>query len=335
MSTESREFSRKPLPQRALAAELPREGEGGLFSQSWFPICLATNVAPGQVRGYPFLDGRVVVLRTANGVAQVLSAYCPHLGADLSLGTVIDDTVRCAFHHWRYDRGGRCVATGPGDPPPPNARLFRFPTEERYGLIWAFNGVEPLFGIPGFGVPDEELIWKTEQYRIDFAIDPWVVCCNTPDVQHIRVVHRIAFDSADPGASAEWTPYSMFFDANGTHAHGERINFRVGIVGTSVFCQSGDYLGRWFGFNSPMCILAPGRTRLYLTVAVRKDEPDAERYLDEMMELERRVVSEDEDILQTIRFRPGTLTAADRTLARFFDYLRRYPRAHPAREFIR
>ena len=322
-------------PHRPLAAELPREGENGLFSQSWYPICLSTDVAPGQVRGYPFLDGRVVVVRGEDGRARVTSAYCPHLGADLALGTVSGNTLRCAFHHWRYDDTGRCVATGPGDPPPPNARLFRFPTEERYGLVWAFNGLEPLFDIPGFGLPDHELIWRTEQYRVDFAIDPWVICCNTPDVQHIRVVHRIAFDSADPGAAADWTPHSMFFDANGTHAHGERINFRVGIVGTTVFCQSGDYLGRWFGFNSPMCILEPGRTRLYLTVAVRRSEPNAEQYLEEMMELERRVVSEDEDILQTIRFRPGTLTATDRTLARFFEYLRRYPRAHPSREFIR
>ena len=139
------------------------------------------------------------------------------------------------------------------------------------------------------------MIWRTEPYRIDFDVDPWVICCNTPDVQHIRTVHRIAFDTADPGGAAEWTPHSMFFNACGTHAHGERIEFRVGIVGTTVFCQSGEYLGRWFGFNSPMCILAPGKTRLYLTVAVRKSEPDAEAYLEEMLELERRVVSEDED----------------------------------------
>jgi len=107
-------------PQRALAAQLPREGEDGLFSQSWFPICLSTDVAPGQVRGYQFLDGRVVVVRGEDGRARVMSAYCPHLGADLSLGTVAGSTVRCAFHHWRYDDAGRCIATGPGDPPPPN-----------------------------------------------------------------------------------------------------------------------------------------------------------------------------------------------------------------------
>jgi hypothetical protein len=41
------------------------------------------------------------------------------------------------------------------------------------------------------------------------------------------------------------------------------------------------------------------------------------------------------DVLRTIRFHAGTLTASDRTLARFLDYLKRYPRAHPAGPFIR
>ena len=320
---------------RPMAVVLPAEGDGGLFSQSWYPICLSAEIAPGEVRGYPFLDGRVIVMRTAGGVAQVLSAYCPHLGADLGVGTVVGDTVRCAFHHWRYDCTGACVATGPGDPVPPHARLFRFPTQERFGLVWAFNGPEPLFGIPGFGCPDEELLYRTEQYPIDFPVDPWVICCNTPDIQHIRVVHRIRFDAADPGATAQWTPHSMYFDAPGTHAHGERIDFRVGIVGTTIFYQSGEFEGRWFGFLSPMTILSPGQTRLFLIVAVRKDEPDADTLVDAMLELERRVVGEDESILKTMHFRPGALTASDRTLARFFDYLKRYPRAHPSRDFIR
>src|SRR3546814_20071534 len=56
------------------------------------------------------------------------------LGADLSNGTVDGDCLRCPFHHWTYDGSGRCVSTGIGDPPPPGARLFTFPTREKYGV---------------------------------------------------------------------------------------------------------------------------------------------------------------------------------------------------------
>src|SRR5262245_41163179 len=113
------------------ASHIPAEGENGLFSQSWFPLCKSQDVQPGQVIGRNFLDGRVVVLRGADGRARVLSAYCPHLGADLATGSVIGENLRCAFHHWEYDGSGRCVRTGIGDPPPPGARLFEFPVLER------------------------------------------------------------------------------------------------------------------------------------------------------------------------------------------------------------
>jgi len=39
--------------------------------------------------------------------------------------------------------------------------------------------------------------------------------------------------------------------------------------------------------------------------------------------------------MQTIHFRPGTLTRSDLTLGRFFDYMRKFLRAHPSMEFIR
>jgi nitrite reductase/ring-hydroxylating ferredoxin subunit len=327
-------MSSAPL-RRPLGPRPPLEGENGVFSQAWFPICLSSEVAPGQVKGFDFLDGRVIVMRNAAGVAQVLSAYCPHMGADLAVGDVVGDTVRCAFHHWQYDCSGRCVKTAAGDPPPPIARLFRFPTVERWGIVHAFNGEQPLFGLPAFPYADDELLWHTERYERDLPVDPWIVCCNTPDTQHIRVLHHVRFDHEDPGANAEWTDHSMVYDFKGTHAQGQRIDFRVGIHGTNLYYQSGTLDGRWFGFVSPLGLVRPGKSSLYLVLAVRRDEPDAAAWLRSLVELERHVVSEDIPVLESIRFRPGALTASDRTLARFLSYLGRYPRAHPASDFIR
>ena len=156
--------------KRVLGRPIPTEGENGLFSQSWFPLCLSNAVAPNQVRGEDFLDGRVVIFRTASGRAQVLSAYCPHLGADLSVGDVYEDTIRCAFHHWQYDVDGVCTKTRVGDPPPPGACLFKFPTIEKYGLIWAFNGEEPLFALPD----DDDLAVEVVELLLAHGADPSV-----------------------------------------------------------------------------------------------------------------------------------------------------------------
>src|SRR5437588_12784453 len=89
--------------RRHLGAPLPHEGDNGLFSESWFPICLSLEIPPGKILGVDFLDGRVVAYRGANGEARVMSAYCAHVGADLSVGDIQGDTIRCAFHLWRIE----------------------------------------------------------------------------------------------------------------------------------------------------------------------------------------------------------------------------------------
>jgi nitrite reductase/ring-hydroxylating ferredoxin subunit len=323
--------------RRILGKPVPAEGENGLFTQSWFPLCLSSEVQKGKILGVDFLDGRVIVVRGEDGVAHVLSAYCPHLGSDLSVGDVVGDTVRCAFHHWQYDHNGVCVKTGVGDLPPPGACLFKFPTAEKHGLIWAFNGEEPLFEIPDFPYPQDDLAMKAGAFAKLLPVDPWVICCNTPDMQHIKALHNITFDQEDPDEEIEWTDHSMLYDFKGKHANGEPIEYRVGIYGTSIFYQSSVFNGRWFGCLAPLGLPRPGQTKTFFVIAARKsdsDEATTEAFIDFAIDLEKKVVSEDVPILQTIRFRPGTLTKSDKTLAKFLQYVRNYPRAHPSAEFI-
>ncbi|HVO46026.1 MAG TPA: Rieske 2Fe-2S domain-containing protein [Steroidobacteraceae bacterium] len=319
-------------------AQPPGEGEDGLFTQSWFPICLSTDVAPGTFRGYDFLDGRVIVMRDEQGVAQVLSAYCRHLGADLSGGEMIEGTIRCPFHYWRYAIDGRCVGTGSGDPAPPAARLFRFPTMEKYGCVFAFNGSEPLFEMPDFPRPAATLRWKFGTYERLMHVDPWVICCNTPDMQHIKSVHGIQFDGGEPHDQVQWTPTSMVYRLRGRHRGGQPVDFRVGIYGSNIYFQEGEIDGRWFGFMAPMGLARPKNSTLFLAVAVEDDPADpagTQQFLDRMYALEAFVASEDLPIVENAHFRPGNLTRSDRSLARFLRYLRDYPRAHPSASCIR
>ncbi|MEX1147443.1 MAG: Rieske (2Fe-2S) protein [Sphingomonadales bacterium] len=317
---------------------VPNEGEDGLFTQSWFPICLATDVPAGTVKGYGFLDGRVVVFRNSKGAVQVMSAYCPHMGADLAVGDVVGDHVRCAFHHWEYDVGGACVKTMVGDPAPRSARLFRFPTAEKFGLIWAFNGEEPLWDLPDFPYPDEDLAFKTIELPGLSLVDPWIQCCNTPDMQHIKALHGVSFDAADPHDEVRWTDHSLMYDFNGVHVNGEIIENTVGVFGTSLYYQTTTIDGRWFGFLTPMGMPRPGASKNFMVVAGKKSDgtpEDVEQWLDFVLEFEKRVVNEDLPIMETIRFRPGTLTRSDLTFARYVDFLRRYPRAHPSAPYIK
>lgn len=340
--------------QAPAAGAPPWEGTDGRFSQSWFPICLSTELKAGEVKGFDFLDGRIAVFRDKSGVAHVLSALCPHLGADISCGTVVDDTVRCPFHFWRYDGTGQCVATGVGDPVPPRARLFRFPTDEKYGMIFAFNGERPLFDIPEFSARGKPLRLKVGLFDPDnwpvpadpamrastrVPVDPWVICCNTPDMQHQVAVHGVSYPGGKfPHDTVVFDKHSMRYIMKATHQHGETIDFRLGVNGTNIYFQEGELDGRWFGFLLPLALPRPRQCELYLACLVEEDAADpqgTQAYLDAVWELEARVLSEDLVIVNSGRFRPQMLTRSDVSLGRFLKYLSDYPRAHPSADYIR
>ncbi|MBN9427531.1 MAG: Rieske 2Fe-2S domain-containing protein [Burkholderiales bacterium] len=323
--------ARPAAPRRS---PIPAEGEDGLFRQSWYPLCLSSEVAAGQVLGCDFLDGRVVVFRGDDGVAHVTSAYCPHLGADLSVGRVVGKRLQCAFHHWEYDASGACVQTGVGDPPPPAACLFVFPSQERWGIVWAFNGETPLFELPDLGHREDELEIWSYKYPRPFHSDPWVFAANTPDMQHLKAVHRVKFEHDDPHDAVIWDRWGLKFNIKAMHQGGVPIDWDVGLRGTGFFWRAGSYGEFWCAAITGFGLPRPGMHQVFGAAMVLKGEHSKER-LAQMRKITERTIGEDADILDTIHYRQGTLTAADRTLARYLTMVREFPRAHPSAPFIR
>jgi phenylpropionate dioxygenase-like ring-hydroxylating dioxygenase large terminal subunit len=332
-----------PLRRRVRGAAVPAEGENGLFSESWFPICPSREVPPGAVVGKDFLDGRVVVYRGADGVARVLSAYCPHVGADLAVGNVVGNNLRCAFHYWEFNGDGNCERTGIGDPAPRNACLYRFHTREKFGLVWAFNGAEPWWDLPEFPVPESELAIDVRYDAPALPVDPWVICANTPDWQHIKVVHHVDFDFTDLYDRIEWTDHSMRYSFAGRMADGAgpEVAYNVGIFGTSIFHLHGTMNGQWYAVMTAFGLPRPGVTQNYFVLCVRKGDgsPGDEARIgfahDSIFRLGKSMTAEDRPILHTIRYAPGVMTRADRALSKYLDMVRRFPRSHPSADFIR
>jgi len=333
---------REPIPlaerERFSGKPVPPEGENGLFSQSWFPIALSTEVGVGQIVGRDFLDGRVVIYRGEDGVARVQSAYCPHIGADLAVGRVIENRIQCAFHQWEYDENGMCVKTGAGLPPPPKACLYTFPVIERFGIIYAFNGYEPLFDLVQFDFPDSDLAYEaivSEKYHCD----PWIFASNTPDTQHISVVHGFQFKSGDPMDAISWEKWGLRMKFEALHRENQEISWEAGIYGTSTFFQQGGVDGWWLGICAGFSMPKPGTHYVYISVLVRNVELEAGMTVRERLDagkfLLARTAAEDKPILDTIHHKVGYLTKADTALARYYQFLRDYPRAHPSRDFIR
>jgi nitrite reductase/ring-hydroxylating ferredoxin subunit len=298
------------------------------FHQSWFPLALASELGRGHVMGRDFLGTRVILYRDETGRALVQSAYCPHLGADLSVGEVVDGHIRCAYHHWRFDCSGRCVDIPTGDKIPPGARIATYPSAEAWGLmwglIWAFNGETPSFPVPSIpGAQEHELVYETH-FRGTRATDPWVAVSNGVDFQHLRTLHGLS--AVDPDAvTVGQHSLEYRIEAPSLVQHGR-------ITGVNTFSQRlviGDQDLFMLFSGAP---IAHGRSMGFYCFGVRDSgngRAGAAAKLDDLRGFVQRLLAEDAPVLDTIRFRPRVLVASDRHLARFFKYVREFPRAHP------
>jgi nitrite reductase/ring-hydroxylating ferredoxin subunit len=316
--------AQEALMSATQAAERRDGAEAAGFHQSWYPLAVAGELGRGQVIGRDVMGTRVVIYRDQTGTARVQGAYCPHLGADLSVGEVVDGQIRCAYHHWRFDCAGRCVDIPAGDKIPPGARIPTYPSAEAWGLIWAFNGETPLFPVPGIpGAREEELVSETH-LRGTRAVDPWVSVSNGVDFQHLRTLHGLA--AVDPDAVTVGD-YAIDY-----HIEAPEFVQEGRITGVNVFSQHLAFGGADMYMLFAGAPIARGQTMGYYTYGVRADgQADAQvrQRLDGLGQFVQRLISEDAPVLDTIRFRPRTLVASDRHLARFFKYVREFPRAVP------
>ena len=345
--------NRRPRP---LARDFWREGDDGLFSQTWYPICLSEEVTTENIVGRTFLDGEVIVYRGADGKAHVFSAFCVHLGANLKDGEVVDHNIRCPYHHWQFDDTGTCVKTGAGDPPPPSACLFEYPSVERWGIVYAFNGDAPLWDLPDFGVVDGSRQFKdselqTAACKLDYfpddpsrsslPLDPWVVVTNPLDFQHFVSVHQMTYRDARPEKEIEWHDHFVEFRILSTNRYGTPYNNHQAVYGNNCLYLSGDLDGRWFGFFAAQTIPKPGYSEIFFVAAAAKEEEakypdrDAKAWAEFIINMETEFFMQDVPILQSMRFHPGLLTKIDTALARQIEYLQSQPRAHPGGDYIK
>lgn len=330
----------RPRPFRSVV----REGEGGLYSQNWYPLCRSGDVAPGQVIGRPFLGGKVVVFRTEDGVAQVTSGYCVHMGSDLSLGSVVDGELVCRFHQWRFGANGKCTRTGSGDAVPPRAALFAYPTVERWGMIFAFNGVEPLFPFPALQRPESSLVMRHVDVDIT-ACDAYMLTANTFDWAHFGMLHDFYGDPDLPDPDIRWEAHNCGFTFRGKHWLGEKVVYDLNINGTNIYMQQGTIelhdREQWYCMLLPIAQNGPLDSAPTMIVATEKGDGSkeaqtrADYLLDRLVQMELKFVEQDKAILNSIHFGPSYLTKSDKPFAQFLDYLDRFPRANPGMNYLR
>jgi phenylpropionate dioxygenase-like ring-hydroxylating dioxygenase large terminal subunit len=285
------------------------------FHRCWYPVCRSNDLDAGRPVGRDILGTRVVVYRESSGKAVVQSAFCPHLGADLSGGEIVGDLLRCPYHHWSFGADGRCAQIASGDKIPPRAQIFTYPTAEAWGLVWMFNGESAEVEPPLLPDAEESDIVFAAHARGERCGHGWVAVSNGVDFQHLRTLHHLP---------AVAMPEQLEVDSGGITYRIESPFFlqHGRISGTTTFAQ---HL-RIGGADSFMMFTSaptePGRSNGFYVVGVPK--ADAPR-LAETKAMAERLIEEDRPVLEAIRFRRGLLTASDRHMARYFKYVEEFP----------
>ena len=157
---------------------------------SWYCLGLARELRPGGIWRRRLGGAEIVVFRTETGAPVGLSAWCPHLGADLGVGGKVEgETIRCAFHGFCFGADGACASTPYGKRVPPAAKAATVPLLERHGLILAWHGAnnEP----PSFVIDDVDTSEWTDwrEHTFDLRGHPQEIAENSVDFGHFAEIH--------------------------------------------------------------------------------------------------------------------------------------------------
>lgn len=114
---------------------------GSYLRTFWQPIYRSRDLLPGRAVPARIMSEDLTLFRGESGTPYLIPFHCAHRGAQLSVGWVEEDAIRCRYHGWKYSGSGQCVEQ-PGEDPSFAARvtLRAYPCQEYLGLIFGYLG---------------------------------------------------------------------------------------------------------------------------------------------------------------------------------------------------
>lgn len=158
----------------------------------WYYVSPADELKRGEVRSMQLCGQELVIFRGSDGKVAALDAYCPHMGTHLGRGKVVNNNVRCFFHHWEFDKSGTCRNIPCQEEIPLKAKVPSYSVCEKFDSIWIYPASNPPHTLSDFmEIPAQEKL------QVDFG-KSYVRTChhhvtmiNGIDPQHLKTVHDL------------------------------------------------------------------------------------------------------------------------------------------------
>src|SRR5262249_48379909 len=169
-------------------------GRGGLFGGFWVPVLLAGELPEpdGPPVRVTVLGEELLAFRDTRDRLGLIEPSCPHRGANLFFGRNEDCGIRCAYHGWKFDVEGACVALptmARDEGMRSRVRLQASPAVEWCDLAWGYMGPpehQPELPQLEFGlVPPEQRFVTKKLQQCNWAQS----CEGALDTGHFSFLH--------------------------------------------------------------------------------------------------------------------------------------------------
>jgi phenylpropionate dioxygenase-like ring-hydroxylating dioxygenase large terminal subunit len=171
----------------------------------WHPVLAAVELPRGRAAAVRATGRDLVLFRTLTGQLGALEDRCVHRRLKLSVGRVVGERLRCAYHGWSFTVDGHGESPGT---PRLQACARRYACREAQGAIWVRepDGDQPL---PDLTTGHEA--WTFVGCVVNAIDAPLALLLdNFAEVEHTVVVHRqfgIDLEAAGQGlVEVETTP---------------------------------------------------------------------------------------------------------------------------------
>jgi vanillate O-demethylase monooxygenase subunit len=159
------------------------------LKNAWYVACMPHEIDDKPL-GRQVCGERIVFFRGPGGKATALEDWCPHRGAPLSLGRVVEGNLVCGYHGLAMGCDGKTVSM-PGQRVRGFPPLRSFPAVERHGFVWVWPGEAALADeaqIPELAwAHDPEWAYGGGLYHV--GCDYRLMIDNLMDLTHETYVH--------------------------------------------------------------------------------------------------------------------------------------------------
>jgi len=156
---------------------------------AWYVACMPHEI-DAKPLGRTVCGERIVFYRGPGGQVAALEDWCPHRGAPLSLGRVVEGKLVCGYHGLEMGCDGRTIAM-PGQRVRGFPPVKTYPVVERHGFVWVWAGdaakADPALIHDCFWAHDPEWAYGGGLYHV--KADYRLMIDNLMDLTHETYVH--------------------------------------------------------------------------------------------------------------------------------------------------